>query len=86
MSILTHNIFRLFAMDLKRYSHLSDQSLFYKFILNSADLEILPDVIKVNLKKKRNLPLIPEEMGKINYCNYPWLNNLKLHFFCASYS
>ena len=86
MSILTHNIFRLFAMDLKRYSHLSDQSLFDKFILNSADIEILPDVIKVNLKKKRNLPLILEEMGKFNSYNYPWLNNLKLHFFGASYS
>ena len=40
MSILTHNIFRIFALDLERYSHIADQKLFDKFILNSADVEI----------------------------------------------
>jgi len=86
MSILTHNLFRLLARDLQRYAHLSDQSLFDKFILNSADIEILPDTIKVNLKKKRNLPVILEQMAKYNSYNYPWLNNLNINFSGATYS
>jgi len=86
MSILTHNLFRLLAMDLERYSHLADQTLFDKFILNGADVEITPDSIDVHLKKKRNLPLILEEMQKYNSNQYPWLNNLRLHFLGASYS
>ena len=52
ISILTHNLFRLFALDLERYSHISDQSLFDKFLLNTADIEIENDKIKVFLKKK----------------------------------
>ena len=34
MSILASNIYRLFALDLDRYAHLSVQSLFEKFILS----------------------------------------------------
>lgn len=86
MSILTHNIFRLFALDLERYSHISDQSLFDKFILNSADVEIENEKIKVFLKKKRNLPLVLEVMQKINSYEYEWMKNLRLEFCGASYS
>ncbi len=64
MNILAHNLFRLFALDLEKYPHISDQSLFDKFILNTADIEIENDKIKVLLKKKRNLPVILEAMQK----------------------
>jgi len=87
MSILTHNLFRIFALDMERYTHISDQKLFDRFLLNSADIEIESDKIKVFLKKKRNLPLILEQMkyfeGRLEY---DWLNNLKIEFFGASYS
>ena len=86
MSILTHNIFRLLALDLERYTHISDQTLFDKFITNSADVEIESGRIKVFLKKKRNLPLLLEAMQKYNSINYQWMNNLKLEFYGASYS
>ncbi|NQV17218.1 MAG: transposase [Armatimonadetes bacterium] len=86
MSILTHNIFRLLALDLERYSHISDQSLFDKFILNSADVEIENEKIKVFLKKKRNLPLILEVMQKIDSYKYEWMDDLTIEFFGASYS
>lgn len=86
MSILTHNIFRLFALDLERYSHIADQKLFDKFILNSADIEIENDKIKVFLKKKRNLPLILENMPKLDSQKYEWMGNLKMKFHGASYS
>lgn len=86
MSILTHNIFRLLALDLERYSHISDQSLFDKFILNSADVEIENEKIKVFLKKKRNLPLILEVMQKFDSYKYEWMDDLTMEFFGASYS
>lgn len=86
MSILTHNLFRIFALDLGRYSHLSDQKLFDKFLRNSADIAIKNDKIKVQLKKKRNLPLNLDTMNKFESFQYEWLNNLKIEFNGASYS
>ncbi len=86
MSILTHNIFRIFALDLHRYSHVADQKLFDKFILNTADVEIENDKINVFLKKKRNLPVILENMQKYNSQKYDWLKNLGMEFYGATYS
>lgn len=86
MSILTHNIFRLFALDMERYSHIADQKLFDRFILNSADVEIKHDVINVFLKKKRNLPMILENMPKFDSRKYEWMDNIKMKFLGASYS
>ncbi|MFA7493490.1 MAG: hypothetical protein WCZ43_08245, partial [Proteiniphilum sp.] len=64
----------------------SDQSLFDKFLLNTADIEIENDKIKVFLKKKRNLPLFLEVMQKFTVKKYEWLGNLKMEFYGASYS
>ena len=36
MTILAHNLYRLLALDLERYSHLSDERIFEKFIVESA--------------------------------------------------
>ena len=86
MSILTHNIFRIMTLDIERYHHVSDQTLFDKFISNSADIEINKGMITVSLKKKRTLPIILEVMSKFNHQTYDWLNNFKLNFIGASYS
>ena len=32
MTILAHNIYRLFALDLERYTHLSDAKIYEKFV------------------------------------------------------
>lgn len=86
MSILTHNLFRVFALDLERYSHVADQGIFDKFILNSADIKIKNDKIKILLKKKRNLPLILEVMKKFETKKFKQMNNLKIEFHGATYS
>ncbi len=86
MSILTHNIFRLFAKDLDRYSHLSDRTIYEKFLQNEADIDIQNNEINISFKKKRNLPLILENSKKYNHINYQWMNNAKLDFSGASYS
>ncbi len=86
MSILTHNIFRLLANDLPRYEHLSDQSLYEQFLLNSADIEINEESIIIKLKKKRNLPLLLETMEKYKDITYPWLGNKKIIIEGATHS
>jgi len=86
MSVLTHNLFRLMALDLERYSYIADQSLYGKFLDNSADIEIENNKINVHLKKKRNLPAILQAMQKYKSIKYKWLNNLNVEFYGASYS
>jgi hypothetical protein len=86
MSILTHNLFRLLAMDLQRFENISDQTLYEKFLLNSADIIIENKIITVKYKKKRNLPLIIETMKKNEEISYSWLDDNKICFEGASYS
>ena len=86
MSILAHNLYRLFAMELGRYTNLSAQTLYDKFVLNGADIEIGDKTIKVQLKKKRELPLILEVMQKFNRQKYSWIDNKNIIFEGATYS
>jgi hypothetical protein len=86
MSILAHNIYRLFALEMEGYSHLTSQSLYEKFISNSADVQIEKNQIQINLKKKRNLPLILEKMELYKNNEFSWLGNNKINFKGASYT
>jgi hypothetical protein len=86
MSILAHNLYRLFAMELGRYANLSAQTLYDKFVLNGADIHITNKTINVQLKKKRELPLILEVMPKFNKQKYSWLGNKNITFEGAAYS
>lgn len=86
MSILAHNLYRLFANELGRYSNNTAQTLYDKFVLNGADIEIGEKAIRVLLKKKRQLPLILETMQRFNKQKYPVLNNKNLIFEGATYS
>ena len=86
MSILAHNLYRLFARELGRYSNNEAQTLYDKFVLNGADIEIGEKAIKVQLKKKRQLPLILETMQRFNKQKYQLLGNKNLIFEGATYS
>lgn len=86
MSILTHNLYRIIARDLDRYTHLSDQSIYQKFINNAAEIKIQENLILVQLKKKRNLPLVIEKLGQFDLLKYPWLGNKMMRFQGATYS
>ena len=86
MTILTHNLYRLFARDLGRYSHLSGQSIYDKFIDNSADIKIDDKNIEIKHKKKRDLPQLLEIMSNFDNLNYCWLGNKKIKFLAATYS
>jgi hypothetical protein len=86
MSILAYNLYRVFAFDLERYEHSTAQSIYDKFILNEGDIQIEDKSIIVSLKKKRNLPLILENMGQFNDVQFTWLGGKKIQFQGASYS
>lgn len=80
MTILAHNLYRLLAGDLERYTHFSDNSIYEKFIMNSGEIEVGNQNITVKLKKKKNLPQILSTMNMFASVQYPWTGGKKLIF------
>ena len=86
MTILAHNIYRLYAMDLDRYAHLSDERVYEKFIAVQGKVSIEYNEIIVDLKKRRDLPLILETMRTYKDLKYEIFQNKKLIFTGATSS
>ncbi len=84
MSIVAHNIYRLFALELERYRKLDDQAIYEEFIKNSGEIEITTDEINIYLKKKRNLPEILTTMEQFSGSTYAKLSNKKIRFLPSS--
>ena len=80
MSILAHNLYRLFASYLDRYQHLSDERIYEMFIHNSGEIEIGQSKIKIDLKKKRELPLLLDFLKSEKIENCSWMNNKNIVF------
>ncbi|MDR2147185.1 MAG: transposase [Tannerella sp.] len=80
MSILAHNLYRLLAMSIDRYQHMTDERIYEKFIANSGDIVIEEDQIRIDLKKKRELPALLDFFKKSTCVDYPWLGNKKIVF------
>ena len=80
MTILAHNLYRLLAADLERYSHFSDNSIYDKFVMNSGEIEVRNQNIKVKLKKKKTLPMILSTMKDFASQKYSWAAGKKLIF------
>ncbi|NET39931.1 MAG: hypothetical protein F6K19_49600 [Cyanothece sp. SIO1E1] len=86
MSILAHNLYRVFADELEGYENCTAETLFRKFIRNSGSINIHDTLINIDLKKKRHLPLILTAMHRIQEMEIGWLDGKKLNFQGASYS
>jgi hypothetical protein len=80
ISILAHNIYRLFCKDFDGYSHCEAQTIFDKFISDAGSIETSENHICVKLKKKRTLPIILEQMNLYSDLRYPWLGNRTVVF------
>jgi predicted transport protein len=80
MSILAHNLYRLMALSFDRYRHLTDERIYEKFVANSGDICIEDDQIRIDLKKKRELPMLLDEFKKSKEVAYSWLDNKKIRF------
>ncbi len=86
MSILAHNLYRIFAQNLARYEHYSDMRIFEKFINNSGVIKITETAVIVTLRKKRELALTLEVMDYFKNNNLDFLNGKKLIFEGASHT
>jgi predicted transposase YbfD/YdcC len=80
MTILAHNIYRLFAMNFPGFSHCEAQTIFDKFITVQGEVVIKSPEILVKLKKKRTLPLILEQLEHFKDMSYLWLNGRRIKF------
>jgi hypothetical protein len=84
MTILAHNLYRLFCMDFAGYSHCGAQTLFDKFISAPGRVEIENGIICVKLKKKRTLPILLEQMKQHSNLCYSWLGGYRIVFSADS--
>jgi hypothetical protein len=85
MTILAHNLYRLFARDLPGYSHNRASTLYDKFIDNSGDVIVDKDAITIKMNRKRHLPLLRESLPRMDE-PYSWLGEKKLIFTAATHS
>jgi len=85
MTILAHNLYKLFCKDFNGYSHCGAQRIFDKFIYAPGHIRVDGDgQISVKLKRKRSLPILLEQMNSFKDMSYPWLSGCKIHFFADS--
>ena len=84
MTILAHNLYRLFCKNFDGYSHCEAQTLFDKFISAPGRIVIEDGRISVRLKKKRTLPVLLEQMIPYSNLHYPWLDNYLIDFSADS--
>ena len=84
MTIMSHNIYRLFAIDLDRYTHLSDEKIYEKFVAIQGKIFIKNDEIIVDMKKRRDLPLILETMTNYKEIRYDIFEHRKMRFTGAT--
>jgi len=86
MTILTHNLYRLFALETDRYKNNTSTTLYETMLLNSADITMKSEEIVISLKKKRMLPICLEIMKRNEGQIFQWIGNKKLIFEGASFS
>ena len=86
MTVLAHNLYRLFAQHIDGYSHCEAKTIFNKFILNAGEITISGMDISVKLKKKRTLPLILETLDGSESMSYPWLYGRRLLISHANFT
>jgi hypothetical protein len=86
MSILAHNLIRLYALDLPGYTHVADYTFYNKFLSMSGMVDIRADKVIVSLKKKRNLPAILSAMEQFKKMKLGFLGKRKLIFEGATFS
>ena len=70
----------------KMLEQISDERIYEKFVANSGEIEIGETEIRIDLKKKRELPLLPDFFKQSQTTKYPWLKNKYVLFHATSTS
>ncbi|MEM9217090.1 MAG: transposase [Cyanobacteria bacterium P01_F01_bin.150] len=86
MSILTHNLFRLFAAYISGFTHQAAPSLFNNFLDNSGRVIIDETQVTIILNKKRNIPALLNTMEPFQGKPLASINNLKFRVIADSTS
>ena len=86
MTILTHNLYRLFCKNMEGYENCEAQTIFDKFLSNPGHVTIEDGNISIKLKKKRTLPALLENMNTFNGLTCSWLNSFRINFLADSAS
>jgi hypothetical protein len=84
MTLLAHNLYRIFAQNIDGYSHCEALKIFNKFISNAGEISISERNVSVKLKRKRTLPLILENLSGFESLFYPWLHDKQLNISAAN--
>jgi transposase len=84
MSILSHNLYRLFALEFPSYKNCFPRKLYTNLINNSGIINITKHNINVSFNKKRSSPVLAESTFFNVKNNYQWLNNLQIDFSISS--
>lgn len=84
MTILAHNLYRVFATELEGYAHGTAETLFQKFIHNGGDIQINEKNVIIDMKKKRHLPAILTAMERFQNKKIRWAKNKCFLFRGAS--
>ena len=86
MTILAHNLYRLFALELGRYAALCDERIYERFIKNNGQINIANHNIDIELKKKRDLPQLLEFLDNQPATKHPGFNDIPLNFMASATS
>jgi hypothetical protein len=78
MTILAHNLFRLFALNIDGYGHCEAKTIFNKFIMNAGEVNISENEIVVSLKKKRTLSLVLDNFKGFESIHFNWLHGKRI--------
>jgi len=84
MTILAHNLLRLFCRELEAYSACNAETLYDKFISAPGDVVIKDNTVAVSLKKRKELPSLMENLQNVEKLPIPWLQNFQMHFSIGS--
>jgi transposase len=84
MTILAHNLYRLFCKDFDGYSHCGAQTIFEKFTSAPGQIHFDDKIVSVKLKRKRSLPILLERMNTSKDTSYSWLAGRNIHFSADS--
>jgi hypothetical protein len=87
LSLLAHNLYRLFAKELPGFENCTAETLHRKFLENGAKVVIDKNTVDVHFKKKTHLPLLLELpwVKKLKTTFLPWLG-VKIRFMAGTVS
>ena len=86
ITILAHNLYRLFALNMDGYSHCEARTIFNKFIFNAGEISVSENEVVVKLKRKRTLPLILDWLASCQSFSFQWIYGMPFRFHPANFT